>query len=99
MDQGSACYRRHLVDGWHALSAAAVRLSLRGRGRLEAIRNIQADGAAAAQGHHQPGDDRDLARRTFPGLERALVFVELAPRETCAGDYLVRCPRFFFSLG
>src|SRR5439155_24263679 len=61
MDQGPACDRGHLLDGRHALSAAAVRLSLRGGSRIEAVRNLQGDGKAVAESDHQSGDDRDLA--------------------------------------
>src|SRR5260370_2757279 len=44
MDQGAACHRRHRVDARHALSAASVRLSLRGGDWVEAVRDVQADG-------------------------------------------------------
>ena len=81
MDQGTACYRRHCVDGGHALSAAAVRLPLRSGSRIEAVRNLQGDGTAAAEGDHQPGDDRDLAGRALPRLGRPLVLSGLAARQ------------------
>src|SRR6476661_5148738 len=96
MDQGAACDRRHRVDGGHAVSAAAVRLSLRGRGGIEAIRDVQTDGTAAAEGHHKPGDDRYLAGWTLPRLDRPLVFGRLAPRQAFAGAAAVGRPRLFF---
>jgi len=58
--------------------AAAVRLSLRRRSWIEAIRNLQGDGTAAAEGDHQPGDDRDLAGGTLPRLGWPLVLGGLA---------------------
>src|ERR1700693_5282151 len=96
MEQGAAYHRRHLVDGGHALSAAIVRLSLRNRSGVEAIRNVQGDGTPAAQGNHQSRDDRDVGRRTLSRMERALVFVWLAVRKACARNHLVGCPRSFF---
>ena len=48
--QGLAHHRRDRLDGRHALSAAAVRLSLRGRAGLQAVRDLQGDGAPAAYG-------------------------------------------------
>src|SRR2546421_10091120 len=81
MDQGTACDRGHLVDGWHALSAAAVRLPLRSRDRLETVRDVQGDGTPAFEGDHQSGDDRHLAGRALPCLERALVRLGLAVRQ------------------
>src|SRR6266478_4262627 len=98
MDQGAACDRSHLVDGGHAVSAAAVRLSLRGGSRIEAVRNFQGDGTAVAEGDHQPCDDRDLAGRALPRLGRPLVFIELAAWQASAGGGAVGCPRFFFPL-
>src|SRR5450631_1465121 len=98
MDQGAACDRRHLVDGGHAVSAAAVRLSLRGGSRIEAVRNLQGDGTAIAEGDHQPGDDRDLVGRALPRLGRPLVLSGLAARQASAGGVAIGCPRFFFPL-
>ena len=69
--QSIPCHRRHRLDGGDALSAAAVRLSLRRRARLEAIRNLQGDGAPAAASDHQSGDDRDLATRPVARLATA----------------------------
>src|ERR1700676_3055877 len=73
MDQGAACDRCHRVDGRHALSAAAVRLSLRRRNWIDAVRDVQSDGTAVAQGYHQPGDGGHLAGWTLPRLGRPLV--------------------------
>src|ERR1700687_3206344 len=98
MYQGVACYRRHLVDGGHAVSAAAVRLSLRGGSRIEAVRNLQGDGTAIAEGDHQPGDDRDLAGRDLPCLGRPLVLIGVAAWQAPAGGPAIGCPRFFFPL-
>src|SRR5215469_5490815 len=93
MDQSAARDRGHLVDGGHALSAAAVRLSLRGGGWLEAVRDVQGDGAAAFEGDHQPRDDRDLACRALSGLGRPLVYGRLVSREVFAGAVAFGCPR------
>src|SRR3984893_5386365 len=98
MDQGAACDRRHRMDGGHAVSAAAVCLSLRGGKRLEAVRNLQGDGTATFEGDHQPGDDRDLAGGTLPRLVRPLVFGALAAWQAAAGAAAVGRPRFFFPL-
>ncbi len=45
----------------------------RGAGRLDPVRDLQGHGAPAAQGHHQPGDDRDLGRwgSASPGTSAA----------------------------
>src|SRR5260370_37900999 len=99
MDQGAACVCRHRVDGWHALSAAAVRLSLRGGGWIQTVRDVQADGTTVAESDHQPGDDRDLAGRTLPRLGRPLVFGAMAVCKASAGDRAVGRPRFLFPLG
>src|ERR1700730_4539207 len=98
MDQGTARHCSHLVDGRHALSAAAVRLSLRGGGRLEAIRDVQGDGTTVAQGHHQSGNDRDLARWTLSRVERTLVLIRLAECKARTRNPAVGCPRIFFPL-
>src|SRR3954470_11165852 len=90
MDQGAACHRRHRLDGGHAVSAAAVRLSLRSESRIGAIRNLQGHGTSVAEGHHQPGDDRDVAVRTLPRLDRTLFFRRLAAWQACAGAAAVR---------
>ena len=58
--QGAARHRGDLLDGRDALSAAAVRLSLRGGAGLETVRDLQGDGAPVAHGDHQSGDGRDL---------------------------------------
>src|ERR1700686_1717014 len=86
------------MDGGHSLSAPAVRLSLRRGSGIEAVRDVQGDGTAVAEGHHQSGDGRYLARRTLPRLGRSLVFGGLVARKASAGGVAVRCPRFFFSL-
>src|SRR5665213_4091647 len=98
MDQSAARNLRHCVDGGHALFAATVRLSLRSGDRIEAVRDVQGDGTAAAEGHHQSSDDRDLAGGALPRLVRALVFGWLAARQASAGGTSVRRPRFFFPL-
>ena len=72
LDQSRPCRLGDRLDGRHALSAAAVRLSLRRRAGLEAVRDLQDHGMAAAQGHHQSGDERDLDFRTFAGVARRL---------------------------
>src|SRR5437763_2504402 len=99
MDQGTACDRRHRLDGGHAVSAAAVRLSLRSESRIGAIRNLQGDGTTVAEGDHQPRDDRDMAVRTLPRLDRTFFFRRLAAWQASAGAAAVRGARFFFSLG
>src|SRR5262249_40254980 len=99
MDQSTACHCRYLLDGGHALSAAAVRLSLRGRTRLEAVGNLQGDGAAAAPGAHYPRDDRDLARLSLSGLCRPLVFSAVVSRQVSAGADPVGRPRLFCPMG
>src|SRR6202022_4791174 len=99
MDQSAACDRRHRMDGRHALSAAAVRLSLRIGSWIEAVRDVQGDGTAVAEGDHQPGDDRNLALRAFPRLGRPLVFGGLVTWQASAGGNLVGRPRFFFRPG
>src|ERR1700710_529506 len=85
MDQGAARDRRHRVDGGHALSAAAVCLSLRGRDRIEAVGDFQGDGASAAESDYQSGDGGDVACRTLPRLRRSLVFGWLVTRKIAAG--------------
>src|ERR1700694_224753 len=98
MDQGAACDRRHRVDGGHALSAAAVRLSLQCGDRIEAVRDVQGDGTAVAESDHQSGDDRNLAEWTLPCLGRPLVFGALVTWKASAGGRAVGRPRFFFPL-
>src|SRR6266851_6313171 len=98
MDQSAARDCRHRMDGWHALFAAAVRLSLRIRSRIEAVRDVQGDGTAAAEGDHQPGDDRDLALGALPRLGWPLVFGRLVTWQASAGCDLVGRPRVFFPL-
>src|ERR1700681_2944565 len=96
MDQGAACDRGHRVDGRHALFATAVRLSLRGGGRIETVRDVQGNGTAITEGDHQPGDDRDLAEWTLPPLGRPLVFRRGAAWKAAACCCAVGAPRFFF---
>ena len=48
--QGRARHRGDRLDGRHALPAAAVRLSLRGRAGIATVRDLQGDGAPAAHG-------------------------------------------------
>src|SRR3982074_1219073 len=98
MDQGAACDRRDRVDGRHALAAAAVRLPWRRGNRIEAIRDVQGDGTAVAEGDHESGDDRDLAGRTLPRLGRALVFGGLVAWQASTCDRAVGRPRIFFPL-
>src|SRR6185295_12268064 len=86
MDQGAACDRGHRVDGGHALSAAVVCLSLRCRDRIEAVGNLQGDGASPAEGDHQPGNDGDVAGRTLPRLGWSVVFRGLVAGKIAAGD-------------
>src|SRR5664279_5368703 len=95
MDQSTACDRGHRMDGRDALFAAAVRLSLRCGGRIQAVRNLQGDGTAVAEGNHQPGDDRDLARWIIPCLRWALGFSRLVPRQVAAGTAAVGRPWLF----
>src|SRR3954463_8529840 len=86
MDQSAACDRRHRMDGRHALSAAAVCLSLQRRDRIEAIGNLQGDGAPAAEGDHQSGDGGDVGGGTLSCLGRSLVFGGLVAWKAAAGD-------------
>src|SRR6185437_14925266 len=86
VDQSAAYHCRHLLDGGNALSAAAVRLSLRSGEGLEAIRDVQGNGTALAEVDHQPGDDCDLGVRVDPGLDGSrsalrLVCIRLAADE------------------
>src|SRR5258707_13715355 len=99
MDQSAACGRRHRVDDGHALSAAVVRLSLRGGGRIQAVRDVQGDGTTLAESDHQSGDDRDLAGWALPCLGRPLVFGVVAAWKASAGRRAVGRPRFLFPLG
>src|SRR3984885_597859 len=64
LDQGLSHHRGDRLDGGYALSAAAVRLSLRGRKGLGAVRDVQGDGAPAVTRHRQSGHGRDL--RAWP---------------------------------
>src|SRR4051794_2293567 len=99
VDQGTACHRRHRLDGGHALSAAAVRVSLRSRDRLEAVRDVQGHGTPPAEGDHQSGDDRDLARRALHGLDWWMVCQRLVPHEVSTGSHPVWRPRPVYPLG
>ena len=56
-----------------------------GRSGLHAVGNLQGDGAAAAQGDHQPGDDCDLGAGLVARLARRLVRGALAARQARAG--------------
>src|SRR5882757_7953549 len=98
MDQGAACDCRYRLDGGHALSAAAVHLSLRRGSRIETIRDLQGDGTPVAESDHQSGDDRDMAGGTLRGLGRALVGGRLVARKAaaCAADD--GRPRVFLAL-
>src|ERR1700674_984958 len=98
MDQGAACDRGHRVDGRDALSAAALRLSLRGGSGIETVRDVQGDGTSVAESDHESSPDRDLARGTLPGLGRPLVFGRLAAWKTAAGGGAVGRPWLFFPL-
>src|SRR6478672_2321232 len=66
--EGAACRGRHLLDGGAALPAAAVRLSQRGRARLQAERDVQGHGAAAAAADYEPGHDRGVDHGAAAGL-------------------------------
>jgi uroporphyrinogen decarboxylase len=66
VDQGPARRGGDLLDGRAALSAAAVRLSLRRRGRQCGIGDLQGDGAAADGGHHDAGDAGVMGARAWP---------------------------------
>src|SRR6202034_256001 len=70
MDQGLPYHRGDRLDGRHAVFAAAVRLSLRRRERLDSVGDFQGDGAPVAPGDHHSGDDRDLGFRTVARLAR-----------------------------
>ncbi len=76
----------HLLDGGDALSAATLCLSLRGGARFPASRDLQGHGAAAPQGDHQPGHDRNVASRTVAGLDGRLAHGPLAASEGSAGS-------------
>src|ERR1700754_1827238 len=95
MDQGAACDRRHRVDGGHAVSAAAVCVSLRCRNRLEAIGNLQGDGASPTEGDHRSGHGGDVAGRAVSRLRRSLVLGPLAAWKIAAGDRDVGTARIF----
>src|SRR5580692_5730319 len=98
MDQSAACDRRHFLDGGLALSAAAVRLSLRGGTRLEAVRDLQGDGTAVATRDHQSRDDRNLARRTLSGLGSPPLFGAVVSRQVSTGADPDGRPRLFCPL-
>jgi len=98
VDQSAAHRCGYRVDGGYALFAAAIRLSLRGRDRFKAVRDVQGDGTSASESHHQPGDDRDLAGRALPRMGRSLVFCRLVARQAPAGAVAIGCPRLFFPL-
>src|SRR5215472_14411177 len=58
--EGLPRHRDHRLDGGNALSAAALRLSLRSRARLQAVGDLQGDGAAAAPRDHYAGHGGEL---------------------------------------
>src|ERR1700677_5284359 len=89
MGQGAACDRGDRLDGRHSLSAEAVRLSLRIGNRIEAVRDVQGDGTAVAEGDHEPGDDRDMAGRALPQIGWPLVLGGLVARKASADACLV----------
>ena len=68
------------VIAWMAglsLSAAAVRLSRRHQHRVGPGGNLQGDGTAPSQGHHDPGDDRQFpVRRLDAGTGTGVLFLE-----------------------
>src|SRR5689334_15992313 len=99
VDQGAAYRRGHCMDGRNALSAAAFCLSLRGESRVESIRDVQIDGAPVTKSNHQPGNDRDLARRALSRLVGSLALGRLVTCETGAGVGSIGYPRFFRSFG
>src|SRR5262245_10429961 len=86
MAEGAACGGRHLLDGGAALSAAALRLPLRGGEGFAPVRDLQGDGAPTAALHHEPGDDRGVGdgpvARLGPGHARR----PLAVGQVRAGD-------------
>src|ERR1700686_1429596 len=98
MDQSAARDRGDLLDGRHALFAEAVCLSLRSGNRIEAVRDVQGDGTAAAEGDYQSGHDRDVAGGALPRLGRALVLGWLVAGQVSAGAGIIGYPRFFFPL-
>src|SRR6185437_6585776 len=61
-------HRGDRLDVGHALSAAAVRLSHRNRARLGIQRALQGDGAAPAEGDHEPRHDRGVDPGAAAGL-------------------------------
>ena len=73
------------MDGGDLLSAKALHLSYRCAGRFAAIRNFQGDGAAADQGHHEPGDDDKLGARILSRLVGLRFFWWLAARKNRYG--------------
>src|SRR5687768_11845544 len=66
--EGAAYRGGHLVDGRAALSAAAVRLSLRGGAGIEAVRDVQGHGAAVAAADHEPGHAGGVGDGAAAGL-------------------------------
>ena len=63
---------------------------------LAAVRDLQGDGAPAAAGDHQSGDDRDLGARPVAGLAGRLVRGALAARQVRAGARACRaCTAFW----
>src|SRR5215467_6621714 len=58
--EGLSRHRDHRLDGGNALSAAAFRLSLRSRARLQTVGDLQGDGAAAAPRDHHASDGGEL---------------------------------------
>ena len=60
LGQGDPCHRGDLLDGRHALSAAAVRLSRRGRPARAQSETFKVMERRLLRAHHQSGDDRHL---------------------------------------
>src|SRR5712692_5406635 len=99
VDQGLPSHRGDRLDGRHALSAAAVRLSLRGRAGIAAVGNLQGDGTPAAQGDYQSGDDRDLGAGPLARLVGRVVGIRLVPRKARPGPRAVGPSRLVCQVG
>src|SRR5436190_21641837 len=88
--QGAARHCGDLLDGGNALSTAALRLSLRGGGRIEAVRDLQGDGATPLTRHHQSRHGNELGDGTLAGVRSRFFPLRLAARQAAAGDSAVR---------
>src|SRR5262245_27886470 len=97
--QGCTRRRDHRLDGGNALSAAAVRLPLRGRAWQQAVGNLQGHGAPAADRDHQSGHGGELGARTVVGLGRRLVRRTLAANQGGAGPAAICLARLVRPLG